>query len=414
MSSLHSWPNAIMHCDADCFYVSCEVARRPELKGKPVAVMSRLGRIVLAKSYDLKARGVKTGAPGWELEKQVPGLVLIEPDFEYYNHMSAKMFEILGRWTPDIEVYSVDEAFLDMKGFRKLYRMGYPQIAEKIKEDIKQQLDITVSIGVSVTKTLAKMAAEINKPDGLTSISWRRIPEWLPRFHISDVPGFGRNTVPLLEKLGIETCADFVNLTEQSVKSLLHRPGVALWNELQGIQVFPVEKSFAPNKVITRTSSFAPLTADQKFLWAHTLRQLERAIDALNYDHQLTQEIVLYLRDKDFIRYAWGVRLITPTKSFTLLREALQEIWREHFPRGKVFRSAGVTLHRLTPDVGMQLNLFESPSRVIRKDELEKAKHEIKEKYGRLAIRSASSLQLTKLGPNQKKPLRAKAFNVEW
>jgi DNA polymerase V len=403
-----------MHCDADCFYVSCEVARRPELKGKPVAVTSRLGRIVLAKSYDLKAMGVKTGAPGWELEKKIPNITLIEPDFEYYNHMSAKMFEILGRWTPDIEVYSVDEAFMDMKGFRKLYRMGYEQIAEKIKEDVNKHLGITVSVGVSVSKTLAKMAAEVNKPDGVTAISWRRIPEWLPRFHVSDVPGFGRNTVPLLEKLGIETCADFVNLTEQSVKSILHRPGVALWNELQGNQVYQVEKSFAPCKVITRTSSFAPLTADQRFLWAHTLRQLERAIDALNYDGQLTQELSLYLRDKDFIRYGWKIRLISPTKSFTILSEVLKEIWREHFPRGKVFRSAGVTMHRLSPDVGLQLNLFENPKRIIRKDELENAKHSIKEKYGRLAIRSASSLRLTKLGPNKKKPLRAKAFNVEW
>lgn len=403
-----------MHCDADCFYVSCEVARRPELKGKPVAVMSRLGRIVLAKSYDLKALGVKTGTPGWELEKQIPNLTLIEPDFEYYNQVSAKMFEILGRWTPDIEIYSVDEAFLDMKGFRKLYRMSYEQIAEKIKEDIHRQLDITVSIGVSVNKTLAKMGAEVNKPDGVTSISWRRIPEWLPRFHVSDVPGFGRNTVPLLQKLGIETCADFVNVTEQSVKSILHRPGVALWHELQGKQIFPVEKSFAPNKVITRTSSFAPLTADQNFLWAHTLRQLERAIDALNYDGLLVQEISLYLRDKDFIRYGWSIRLAAPTKSFTILSENLKEIWRTHFPRGKIFRSAGVTMHRLKPDLGVQLNLFEDPLRLIRKDELEEAKHRIKEKYGRLSIRSASSLRLKKLGPNKKKPLRVKAFNVEW
>lgn len=414
MSSLHSWPEAILHCDADAFYVSCEIARNPKLKGKPVAVLSRQGRIVLAKSYDLKKMGVTTGTPGWELEKQVPGITLIEPDFEFYNHMSAKMFEILNRWTPDVEVYSVDEAFLDLKGFRRLYKKSYPQIAQAIQKDVYDHLNLSVSVGVSVNKTLAKMAAEINKPYGVTSISWRRISEWLPRFKVGDVPGFGRNTVPFLQKMGVETCHDFVQLTERSVRAMLHRPGVDLWRELQGEQVFKVEKSFAPQKIMTRTSSFSPMTANQHFIWAHTLRQLERAIDGLVDQNQLTQEITLYLRDKEFVRYGWSSRLLTPTKSFTLLVEELKKIWKTHFPVGKVIRSSGVMLHRLTPDVGIQLSLFEDPGIVIRKDSLEEAKQSIKEKYGRLSIRSASSLRLNKLGPNQKKPLRAKAFNVEW
>lgn len=414
MSALRSWPEAIFHCDADCFYLSCEMSRRPDLQGKPAVVAGKGGGIILAKSYDLKARGVKTGMPIWEARKICPEMLVFPCDFQLYNDMSAQMFEILKRWTPDVEVYSVDEAFLDMKGFRRLYKMSYEQMAHKIKDEVKAQLGISISIGVSVSKTLAKMAAEVNKPDGVTVISWRRIAEWLPKFHISDVPGFGRNIVPLLEKCGVQTCADFTNLTRDTVKSLLHRPGVDLWRELQGEKVFRVERSFAANKMITRTSSFTPLTADQHFLWAHTLRQLERAIEALQDEGQLCQEITLYLRDKNFIRYGWSHRLATGTKSFPLLVEALKELWREYFPRGKVMRSTGVTLTRLKRDGGLQFSLFEDPGMVVRKDELESSKRHIKERYGQLSIRSASSLRLKKLGPNVKKTLKAKAFNVEW
>lgn len=403
-----------MHCDADCFYVGCEMVRRPELRGKPVVVTGKLGGIILAKSYDLKARGVKTGDPFWQVKKKIPGITALPADFELYNDLSAKMFAILNKWTPDVEVYSVDEAFLDMKGFRRLYKMNYGQIAYAIKEDIKKNLGFTVSIGVSLSKTLAKMAAEVNKPDGVTVISGRRIKEWLPRFKVSDVPGFGRNTVPLLEKFNIHSCADFVNLTESTVRRLLHRPGLALWNELQGKQMAAVERTFAPNKTITRTSSFENPRADQNFLWSHTLRQLERAIDALHYDYQLTKEISLYLRDKDFVRYGWTYRLMSHTKSFTVLVEALKKIWRRHFPRGKVMRSTGVTLLKLSHDAGVQLTLFEDPGLIIRKDDLEQSKQKIKDRYGNLAIRSASSLRLKKLGPNKKKALKARAFNVDW
>lgn len=425
MSNIHSWPafgseavaqareEAIIHCDADAFYVSCEVSRRPELRNKPVVVAGKLGGIVLAKSYDLKAKGVKTGTPLWEAKK-IPGIICLPPDFEFYNEVSAQMFAILCKWTPDVEVYSVDEAFLDMKGFRRLYKKDYGQIAYAIKEEVKKKLGITVSLGVSVSRTLAKMAAEINKPDGVTIISSKQIKEWLPKFPIEAVPGFGRNIVPLLEKFGIHTCADFVGITETTVKKLLHRPGVDLWKELQGEKVFQIQSTFAPNKMITRTSSFEPMTNDQKFLWAHTVRQLERALEALHEEHQFVGEITLYLRDKEFQTYSWAYRFQTPSKSFALLLDGLKTLWKKYFPRGKTFRSTGVTLLKLSRDSGEQFSLFEDPGVIVRKNSLEKAKQKLKDRYGNLSIRSASSLILKSLGPNQKKKLKARAFNVEW
>lgn len=414
MTNVSSWPEAIMHCDADAFFLGCELMRAPELKGTPAVVVGKLGGIILAKSYDLKGKGIKTGMPIWEAQKIVPNITIFHADFELYNTMSAKMFGILNEWTPDVEVYSVDEAFLDVKGLRRLYKMDYEQMAHAIKEDVKKKLGISVSIGVSVTKTLAKMASDQNKPDGVTVISWKDLKTWQQRFHVSDVPGFGHNTVPLLEKYGIRTCADFVNLSQDTVRGFLHRPGVDLWKELQGEKVFAVERNFAAQKSITRTSSFEPMTGDQKFIWAHTVRQLERAIDALHHDSLLCREVALYLRDKDFRRYGWSHEFPTPTKSFSIILEGLKNLWKEHFPRGTTFRSSGINLIGLSPDTGTQFSLFEDPGIIVRRDQLETAKEGIRDRYGNLSIRSASSLLLKKLGPNSKKPLRAKAFNVEW
>jgi DNA polymerase-4/DNA polymerase V len=408
------WPEAIMHCDADAFFLGCELMRRPDMKGKPAVVTGKLGGIVLAKSYDLKAKGVHTGMPIWEARKICPSLMVFPADFQLYNRMSAKMFAVFNEWTPDVEVYSVDEAFLNVKGLCRLYKMDYEKMAYAIKDDVKKKLGITVSVGISVTKTLAKIASDHNKPDGVTVVSAKDIKAWLQKIPIKEVPGFGRNTLPLLEKHGIYRCADFVNLRQEQVRNLLHRPGVELWKELRGEKVYNVSRTFAANKSITRTSSFEPMTADQKFLWIHTVRQLERAIDALHREGLLGQEIVLYLRDQNFHSYSWAYRLATGSKSFSVFLKVLKSLWREHFPRGVVFRSTGIYLLHLSADHGTQLSLFENSSMSVRRDLLEQAKESIRDRYGNLSIRAASSISLKMLGPNRKNLIRARAFNAEW
>lgn len=411
---MRSWPRALVHCDADAFYVSCEVLRRPDLKERPLVVMGKLGGIVLSKSYDLKKKGVTTGMPIWEAKKKAPDLMALPADFEWYNDISFRLVEVLKSWTPSVEVYSVDEAFLDIQGFRRLYKKDYGAIAFEIKEDIKKRIGITVSMGVSVTKTLAKMASELKKPDGVTVVSWKEIPSFLLHRPIEEVPGIGVNSQALLSKFQIKTCVDFVNLQEISVRKLMHRPGVDLWKELQGIPVFRIDTHLPPNKMITRTSSFAPLSSDEHFLWAHTVRQLERALQALHEDEQLTQEIVLFLRDKAFRNFAWSFRISSPTKHFPVLLDVLRILWREHFPRNVVFRSSGVSLLRLSKDRGMQMSLFEDPGIILRRNALEMSKEKIRNRYGNLSLRSASSLFLKILGPSTKKLFKAKAFNVEW
>ncbi len=154
--SVHSWPQAIAHLDADAFFVSCEQASVPALKGKCVAVGKERG-IVIALSYEAKAKGVKRGMFVSDAKRICPGIIILDSNYETYGLFSVRMFEILKRFSPKIEEYSIDEAFVDLTGLRRLYSCSYEEIALKIQNTIEKELSISVSIGISITKVLAKI-----------------------------------------------------------------------------------------------------------------------------------------------------------------------------------------------------------------------------------------------------------------
>src|SRR5512142_2375026 len=161
---LSSWPRAILRLDA--FFASCEQAIHPELRGRPVITGKERG-IVAAASYEAKARGVSRGVRLSEVKKICPDAVILPSDYETYSLFSVRMFEILRRFSPDVEEYSIDEAFVALTGLRRSFHGPYGMIAEKMRQTIKQELGITVSAGVSLSKVLAKIGSKHRKPDGL-------------------------------------------------------------------------------------------------------------------------------------------------------------------------------------------------------------------------------------------------------
>ncbi len=174
--TLHSYPKAIAHIDADAFFVSCEQARQPKLKGKPVVTGKERG-IVSCVSYPAKARGIKRGVRLFEARQICPDLIILPSDYETYSLYSERIFTIIRRFTPEVEEFSIDEAFCDLTGLRRMYRVSYPRIARTIKETIQKELDITVSVGLSLSKALAKICSRHQKPDGFTA---------LPGFHLHE------------------------------------------------------------------------------------------------------------------------------------------------------------------------------------------------------------------------------------
>lgn len=387
------FPNTIMHCDADAFFVGCEMARNPALKEKPVVVLGYPGGIVLSKSFDLKKKGVKTGMPIWEAKKICPSLIALPADSAWYQQCSENMMKVLNHWSPSVEVYSIDEAFVDFFGLQKLYGVGFEKTAFSIKEEIKKKFGFTVSIGISVNKILAKMASEMNKPDGVTVISKKEIPFRIFPCSIQDVPGIGKKSATALSRYGIVTCADFIRLSEDVVRRLLHRPGVDLWKELKGEKIFPVKSEPVLQKSIRRTRSFSPLSSDPKFLWSHTVMLLEKAQKTLLDQRQLAGILGLYFRDKDFRKSQFFYRFGAAVNSFSELLDGLRMLWKMNIPKSTVFRSTGIILADLVSDQGAQMSLFESSSVFFRKQRLEAVKDVIRRRFGFKAIQSANLLQ---------------------
>ena len=271
-----AWPAAIAHIDADCFYASCELLRRPELRGKPVCVLSSQDACIVAKTYDAKAAGINTGMAVWEARKKLPDAVYIPADFRFYGLVSHKMFAILRRFTPIVEQYSIDEAFADLYGLRSFWHLGYDGLADAIRGTVKREAGITVSIGVSVSRTLAKMASDANKPDGSKIVSGHDIGAFLQGQSVRDIPGIGDNRAALLAKFGIRSALDFSRAPESLIRRLLGRGGSDLWRELNGQRVFDIEHQPRLPKSMARTASLGLRTSDPRMVRAHLSRHCFR------------------------------------------------------------------------------------------------------------------------------------------
>ena len=178
--------NVIALVDCNNFFASCEILFNPTLKGKPVCVLSNNDGCIVARSNEAKALGIKMGMPYFMAKKQFKNVIYLSGNHSRYNEISKRVMTKLYDYTPNVEVYSIDEAFLDLGGTRKLHRCSYEEIIEKIRLDIKNDIGIDVSIGLSYSKTLAKLACEkakeLNKknPDiGTYKIGYRRIKDEL-------------------------------------------------------------------------------------------------------------------------------------------------------------------------------------------------------------------------------------------
>ena len=236
---LHSWPRAIVHIDGDAFFTSCEEAIHPELRGKALITGGERG-IVACASYAAKRIGIKRGVPLSEARKICPGLIILPSDYETYSLFSRRMFAIMRRFTPDVEEYSIDEAFSDITGMRRVLRLSYEDIVLQMKKEIERELGITVSVGLSITKVLAKVASKHQKPAGMTVIKGRDIAQYLANLPVEKVWGIGPATTNYLAKMGIRTALAFAQLPEKTVRQKFTKPGVEIWQELRGDSAYPV------------------------------------------------------------------------------------------------------------------------------------------------------------------------------
>ncbi len=398
MRPVTNWHNAVAHIDADGFYAGCEAIRHPELKGRPICVLSNQNAFVVAKSYDAKALGVKTCMSVYDARKIAPDAAYLSPDFRYYGQISEKMFSILHRYSPDIEPYSIDEGFMDMNGIRTLWHKGYRQISDDIRKSVQREIGITVSVGVANTKTLAKMASESNKPNGTTVIPGKRIERFLISVPVNEIPGIGCNREALLHKFNIRSAYNFARADEGLIRKLLGRHGLTLWYELNGQPVLPVEVGAHLPKSVSRTASLGEVTDNRTTLAAHLSHHAIRLTSELVARNLLAKQIHVFLSLKSFESDRIDTRLDFPTNAFSKImktaKKALQALYRED----TLYRGCGLIATHLSRQALATEDLFGFMREDVRQGKLMLTVNEINRKYGNHTVAPGATLHIRKTG----------------
>jgi DNA polymerase-4/DNA polymerase V len=400
--SLHSWPRAIVHIDGDAFFTSCEESIHPEFRGKALITGGERG-IVACASYPAKKLGIKRGVPLHEARKICPGLIILPSDYETYSLFSRRMFSIMRRFTPDVEEYSIDEAFSDITGMRRALRSSYEEIVVKMKKEIERELGITVSVGLSITKVLAKVASKHQKPAGITIIKGRDIADYLCNLPVEKVWGIGNATTNYLAKMGIRYALEFARLPEKKVRDKFTKPGVEIWQELRGVSVYPVtleEKSSYAS--ISKTKTFAPPTSNAEYLFAHLMRNMESAcIKARRYS-LAPNKIVVFLKKNDFDTVGSEAKLSRPCAFPLEISGIIHNLFVSCYCPKDIYRATGVVLLDLEPDTNIQYSLFDDPLQVEKIRSLYNVADELGRKFGKHTLHLGSSHPIDKMGKGRR------------
>ena len=405
-SSSRSFPRAILHIDGDSFFASCEVAKDPRLRGKPVITGKERG-IVSACTYEAKRLGVKRGMRLFEVRRLIPDAVILPSDYETYSIFSARMYEIVRRYTPSVEEYSIDECFADLGGMRRVHKMSYVQIAEAIKKDLERELGMTFSIGVSATKVLAKIGSKWKKPAGLTVIPLSDAPQFLKQTPVGSVWGIGPNTTNFLRQYGVRTAQEFAERSDAWVRAHLSKPFHAIWHELRGELVYELEEGRETYQSISKTKTFTPPSRDAHFVFSQLSKNVESACIKARRWKLASSHIFFFLKTQDFKYHGCELRLSHATDVPHDILGAL----KEHFPgifsvgggpssggRAPLYRATGITLLKLQSVDSLQLDLFGRALETADARDVFGRVDEIARRFGKHTVFLASSLQARRFG----------------
>ena len=292
----------IMHLDMNAFFASVEQQANPELRGKPIAVVGAGHRTVITTcSYEARARGVKTGMAIWEGKRNCPELIIVTGDNRKYTHTSTRIVVMMREYTPLVEVFSIDEAFLDLTGSLALFGT-VENIAYQLKARIRHQFGLTCSIGIAPNKLLAKLASEMKKPDGLTMIRPDEIATVLELIPIEDLCGVGRKMQRNLNLLGIRTCGQLGRYPVEILKKKFGVVGEQLHFMGLGIDTSPVipDEQAAPVKSVGHSMTL-PRDVDSREEILRYLLQLSEMVGRRARRYGVSGRTVgLYVRYADF------------------------------------------------------------------------------------------------------------------
>jgi DNA polymerase-4 len=344
----------------DAFFASVEQLDNPELRGKPVAVGGSGERsVVAAASYEARKFGVRSAMPSVIAKRLCPDLIFVKHNFIRYTEVSGAIHEIFREYTDLIEPLSIDEAFLDVTEDKK--NIGSATvIAKKIRNEIKSKTGLTASAGVSVNKFLAKIASDINKPDGLFVIRPEAAEKFIEELAVEKFYGIGRVTAQKMHKLGIHTGADLKKWDRVSLVRNFGKAGVFFYDIVRGIDERPVEPDQERKSVGTELTYEKDLTT--RFEVIAELYKLEKELmDRLEHSEATGRTITLKVKFSDFRQITRSKTLQNYIREFEALHKEVSEIRKSLKLEGTRIRLLGLSISNLeTEDCeDRQLYLFE-------------------------------------------------------
>jgi DNA polymerase-4 len=393
----------ILHVDMDAFFVEVERMRNPDLLNRPVVVGGGGNRgVVAAASYEARRFGIASAMPMVAARRRCPQLVVIPPDHQHYQEVSARVFQVFRSVTPLVEGLSLDEAFLDISGLR-LHYPGPVEVGHLIRRRIRNELDLPASVGIAATKFVAKLASEAAKPDGLLHVPVAGSLAFLHRLQVRSLWGVGEATHSTLEAMGVETVGDLASLPEST---LVRRLGASHGRHLAALARGEDPRPVVPDQDIKSVSVSETYERDLNSIEeidTELLRLCDRLAGRLRRAELSGHTVGLTVRYGDFSSITRHHTYSHPVSATRELRQAVDTL-KQSIELGRPVRLLGLAvsgLGNLTDP--RQLHVDEEP----RLDDLERTVDAVRDRFGPAAVRSARLITERKkrqIGPKDTGP----------
>lgn len=381
--------------DCDSFFVSCEQKRNTNLKGQPVCVLSNNDGCVISRSKEAKKMGIKMGEPFFMAKKDHPKAIYITADHEYYKEVSNHIMSILKNFSPFVQIYSIDEAFIDLTGLTRLYKRNYYKLAKHLRSKILEEVDIPVSIGVSSTKTLSKLASDKAKniSDGIYLIGKQKIKKELRHTSIEEIWGIGRRLTKNLKRHGVLTAEELVEKTDKWLDSKIGIHGIEMRHELLGEMVSTVTNEVKTPKSIQNTRAFGMFTNDFNFIKNELNKHIHTSCRKLRKYETKCLQIGVMLRTKDFRVFYTKQDLITPTDFELEISNLAINLLKEIYNPNILYRSTGVILDKIGEQGTEQLSLYSDNTIETKKKNLAKCFDKLESKFGKNIVQTGFTIR---------------------
>jgi len=332
----------ILHVDMDAFYASVEERDNPELRGKPVIVGGNATRrgVVAAANYSARQYGIHSAMPTRTALKLCPHAIMLPPRIRHYAEISREIHAIFARFTPLIEPLSLDEAFLDVTGSLKLFGSA-EKIGRDIQQAIQNELGLAASIGIAPNKFIAKIASDIDKPNGFVCIQPEAVQSFLDPLSVERIWGVGRVTLKTFRQAGLHTIGDLRRLSKEQTLSLLGRHGDHFWQLAHGIDDRPVISEHEA-KSISHETTFAEDIRDREILSAWLLDLTEQVMRRLRHKGLKGRTLHLKIRFDDFTTITRSHTLKNPTDITRIAWQTVRQLFVQHLPAAAAVRLIGM------------------------------------------------------------------------